>query len=143
MRKTTSSSSSPSSPPRSAGVDRYGRSGGESTDFHSGPITTKASAVKQRAIVLRVRRKLHRAGHCEVCDAKLINGQCPTSIKSRARDLNRRGHCPRCDSRLVGGKCPSCGADPRFDFDDEDDDHGHLDDVGLLGDDLQRRGRFD
>lgn len=52
------------------------------------------------------------SAHCE---------QCPTSIKSRARNLNRAGHCRRCDSRLVGGKCPSCGYDARNDgdFDDE------------------------
>lgn len=102
---------SSSSPPRPAGVTRFGRTGGQSTDFHSGPITAKAAT---KAIVLRVRRNLHRAGHCG-----------------------------RCDARLVGGKCPSCGYDPRYDGDLDDDEDGYSDDADLLGDDLNRRGRFD
>lgn len=111
--------SSPSSPrpPRALGISRYGRSGGESTDFHSGPITAKA------ATVTRARSRLHRANHCEVCDRRLIRGKCPTTIEPRMLNVRRRGHCFRCDSRLVGGKCPSCGYDLRDDgdFDDEDD----------------------
>lgn len=104
-----------SSPPRSPGVNRYGRSGLDSAQFHTGPITKKAAT---RAIVLRVRRNIHRAGHCG-----------------------------RCDARLVGGKCPSCGYDPRYDGDLVDDEDGERDsDSGrgdVLGDDLNRRGRFD
>lgn len=107
---SSSGSSSSPRPPRSPGISRYGRSGLDAQQFHSGPIAAKAAA---KAIVLRVRRKLHR-----------------------------HGHCGRCDARLVGGKCPSCGYDPRHDGDLDDDEHD-IDDVGLLGDDLNRRGRFD
>ena len=110
-QKSSSSSSTPR-PPRSPGVTRYGRTGGESADFHSGPIAAKAT----RATVLRARRNIHR-----------IN------------------HCGRCDARLVGGRCPSCGYDPGNDgdlVDDEDGEHGYSDDAGLLGDDLNRRGRL-
>lgn len=94
MRKTTSPSSpSSSSSPRAPGVNRYGRSGLDSQQFHTGPIASKAAAVKTSA--MRARRQIHR-----------------------------HGHCPRCDARLVGGKCPSCGADPRYDFDDGATDWG-------------------
>ena len=60
----------------------------------------------------------------------------------RARaNLRRASSCPRCDHRLSAGRCPSCRYDPR-DFDDRDNP-GYVDDSGLLGDDLNRRGRFD
>lgn len=111
MRKAGSSPPSSSSPrpPRSAGISRFGRSGLESQDFHSGPVTTKAAT--------------------------------PASVRRARYNLHRVNHCSRCDSRLIRGCCPSCGHDP--DLDDDDERDAYIDDGGLPGDDLHRRGRFD
>jgi hypothetical protein len=72
VRKRLSSSSG--APPRSAGIDRFGRSGLESSSFHTG--ITKKAAIK--AIVLRVRRNIHCVNHCPRCDHRLVAQRCPS-----------------------------------------------------------------
>jgi hypothetical protein len=73
------SSSLLSSPPRALGVDKYGRSGLDAQQFHSGPIAKKTVLVLKTNNPPRVRRRnLHRANHCGRCDSRLISGQCPS-----------------------------------------------------------------
>jgi len=84
MRKTTSSSPSPRAP-RPAGVNRYGRSGLDAQQFHSGPITAKASAISSSA--MRARRMIHRAGHCPRCDHRLVAKRCPSCSFDSRDDL--------------------------------------------------------
>ena len=65
MRKTTSPS--PSSPPRAPGISRYGRSGLDSQQFHTGPIA--------KTLVLKTNHP-HRCKRCN--HAPLIDARCPS-----------------------------------------------------------------
>jgi hypothetical protein len=83
LRKTTSSSS-PSSTPRAPGVNRYGRSGLDAQQFHSGPTA--------KTLVL----KTDNPRRCKRCNhAPLISSRCPScGLDHRAHQLarNHRRH---------------------------------------------------
>lgn len=99
VRKRLSSSS-----PRSPGIDRFGHSGLDSPQFHTGKV-----------LVLKTNNPLRRRRRC--------------------------GHAP-----LIDARCFSCGLDHRSYQLARDHRHRqdhHLDDDDSLGDDLDRRGRFD
>jgi len=82
MRMRKAGSSSPVSPPRSPGVNRFGHTGLESESFHTG-ITKKAAISASAA---RARHNLHRAGHCGRCDARLVAEKCPSCGYDRRHD---------------------------------------------------------
>lgn len=79
MRKTTSPSPSSPRPPHAAGISRYGRSGGESTDFHSGPV-----------LVLKTSDSASR--RCKRCSHRLVAGRCPSCGLDHRDERRQRQH---------------------------------------------------